>query len=123
MQASFVMVANKKALKYSPRAPRSASTHDQLAAWSRNIQNRRRRPGSGSRGEKGLMHRFLQGYLYPSFTGSTSCGFGAKTHASRGRILADLWESVDPGSPAYSSMDEPPLGRRVDRLGPYRSAH
>ena len=111
MQASFVMVANKKALKYLPKGAALGSlTYDQLAVWARNIQNSAKKARLGfPAGGKGLMHRFLQGYLYPSFTGSTLLRFRSDDARLAWAYLADLWKSVDPGSLSYTSMDEPLL--------------
>ena len=111
MQASFVMVANKKALKYLPKGASLGSlTYDQLAVWAKNIQNSTKKARLGfPAGEKGLMHRFLQGYLYPSFTGSTLLRFRSDDARRAWAYLADLWKSVDPGSLTYTSMDEPLL--------------
>lgn len=111
MQASFVMVANKKALKYLPKGAALGSlTYDQLAVWAKNVQTATKKAQLGfPAGEKGLMHRFLQGYLYPSFTGSTLLRFRSADARVAWAYLTDLWQSVDPGSLTYTSMDEPLL--------------
>ncbi len=111
MQASFLMVANKKALKYLPKgASLQSLTYDQLAEWAKNIQAGTKKPGLGfPAGEKGLMHRFLQGYLYPSYTRSTLLKYRSDDAKTMWIYFRDLWKYVHPGSLTYSSMDEPLL--------------
>ena len=111
MQASFVMVANKRALPYLPKgASLQSLTYVQLAEWAKNIQRQMKKPELGfPAGEKGLMHRFLQGYLYPSFTGSTLLKFRNDDAKAMWEYFRDLWKYVDPSSLTYSSMDEPLL--------------
>jgi len=68
MQASYIMVANKKALSYLPGgADLNALSYDQFAGWAGTIEKK-----TGQRllgfpaGAQGLMYRFFEGYLYPS---------------------------------------------------------
>jgi len=71
MQASYIMVANKAALPYLPTgADINALSYDQLAAWADTIQEKTGKPLLGfPAGPQGLMHRFFEGFLYPSYTG------------------------------------------------------
>jgi multiple sugar transport system substrate-binding protein len=64
-------------------------------------------------GPKGLMHRFLQGYLYPSFTGSMGDGFGSQAALAMWTYLRDLWESVAPSSLVLNRMDDALLSGEV----------
>ncbi|MGB7389534.1 hypothetical protein, partial [Marinomonas sp.] len=77
MQATYIMAANKKALPYLPKGANiNALTYDQLAQWAINLTKATGSPKLGfPAGEKGLMHRFIQGYLYPSFTHSVVTDF------------------------------------------------
>lgn len=111
MQASFVMVANKKALEYLPKgASLQSLSYVDLAEWAKNILSSTKHPRLGfPAGEKGLMHRFLQGYLYPSYTGSTLLKFKNDDAISMWGYFKDLWKYVTPASLTYSSMDEPLL--------------
>jgi len=79
-QATYVMVANKDVMKYLPKgADINAITYGQLFQWAKAIrkgtgQNRFGLPAS----ETGLMHRFLQGFLVPSFTGRFVTAYRSK---------------------------------------------
>lgn len=111
MQASFVMVANKKALPYLPKgADLGRLTYDQLLEWGRNINAKTGKKMIGfPAGEKGLMHRFFQGYLYPSFTASTLLKFRGSDAVAMWGYFKELWGYVHPGSLVYSTMSEPLL--------------
>lgn len=111
MQASYVMAVNKKALKYLPKGAKVEElSYDQLYDWSVAILQ-----GTGKfalgfpAGEKGLMHRFLQGYLYPSFTGSTLEKFRSPEAQAMWAYLKKLWRVIQPGSLNYSTMADPLL--------------
>ncbi|WP_422368353.1 ABC transporter substrate-binding protein [Pelagibius sp.] len=115
MQASYVMAANREALQYLPEgADVMALTYDQLAAWSANIQ-----AATGERklgfpaGRKGLMHRFFQGYLYPSFTDSVVTEYRGEKASAMWASFRDLWKTVNPRSTSYDFMQEPLLAGEV----------
>lgn len=111
MQASFVMVANKKALPYLPKgASLENLTYQQLQDWASNIYKKTNKRALGfPAGEKGLMHRFFQGYLYPSFTDSTLLKFKTPAAVSMWEYFKRLWSYVQPSSLVYSTMSEPLL--------------
>lgn len=111
MQASFVMAANKKALPFLPKgASLNSLTYQQLLVWASNIQKATRKKLLGfPAGEKGLMHRFFQGYLYPSFTASTLLKFRSPDAVAMWDYFKRLWECVQPSSLVYSNMSEPLL--------------
>ena len=71
MQATYIMVVNKKALQYLPQGANvNALTYEQLAEWGKNITAATGEKKLGfPAGPTGLMHRLTQGYLYPSYTG------------------------------------------------------
>ena len=71
MQASYIMVAKKEALAYLPGgADINALSYDELAAWASAIQQKTGKRLLGfPAGPQGLMHRFFEGFLYPSYTG------------------------------------------------------
>ncbi|WP_029214476.1 ABC transporter substrate-binding protein [Kallotenue papyrolyticum] len=116
MQATYIMVANKKALEHLPEgADINALTYDQLRQWGANLQQ-----ATGERklgfpaGPKGLMHRFFQGYLYPSFTGSAGVvGFKTPEAVAMWNAFKDLWQYVNPRSTNYEFMQEPLLAEEV----------
>ncbi len=115
MQATYVMAASKKALPYLPAgADLNALTYDQLKQWAEAVQK-----ATGERklgfpaGPKGLMHRLLQGYLYPSFTGGNITHFRGPEAEAAWTYLKALWASVSPRSTAYDFMQEPLLSGEV----------
>ena len=72
MQATYVMVANKKALTDLPKgADINRLTYGQLFQWAKNARSEHYgRPELGfPAGPTGLFPRFLQGYLVPAFSG------------------------------------------------------
>jgi len=109
MQASFVMVANKKALAFLPeRAVLGELTYDQLFQWAKNIYDRKGLKALGfPAGEKGLIHRFFQGYLYPSYTARAVLKFRSVEARGMWDFFRGLWQLTDPGSLVYSTMAEP----------------
>jgi len=111
MQATYVMAADKRALKYLPEgADLQALSYDQLERWARLIYEKTGMKALGfPAGKNGLMHRFLQGYLYPSFTGSTLLKFKSAEAESMWAYFKGLWRYVDPGSLSYAAMSEPLL--------------
>ena len=115
MQASFVMVANKKALAYLPQGARLDNlTYEQLAQWAKNIFDKTGMKAIGfPAGKKGLMHRFFQGYLYPSFTASTLLKFRSPAAKGMWEYFKSLWHYVHPGSLIYSTMAEPLITQDV----------
>ncbi|MBI5928411.1 MAG: carbohydrate ABC transporter substrate-binding protein [Chloroflexi bacterium] len=114
MLATFIMAANVKALPYLPEeADLNALTWEQLAQWSQNIYDA---TGQNKLGfpVDGLMHRLIQGYLYPSFTGSMVTGFRSPEAAAMFEFVRDdLWPYVNSDSLTYSFMQEPLLAGDV----------
>lgn len=108
MQATYIMAANRRALKYLPKGANLDSlTYDQLKAWAANMKSATGEAKLGFPvGPKGLMHRFLQGYLYPSYTGSTLRKFACSEAVTMWREFRDLWQYVNPLSLTFSHMDE-----------------
>ena len=77
MQASYVMVANKKALTDLPKgADINHLSYGQLFQWAKKLQQHYGRPELGfPAGPTGLFPRFLEGYLLPAFSGRLNTGF------------------------------------------------
>lgn len=115
MQASFVMVANKKALSYLPKgASLDALTYEELYRWARAIDEKTGKKVLGfPAGKNGLMHRFFQGFLYPSYTASTLLKFRGPEAKGMWSYFRRLWDVVHPGSLVYSTMAEPLLTEDV----------
>jgi len=115
MQATYLIVAHKDAMKYFPsgRNP-MAMTYDDLLQWGENI-----RSGTGQRrvgfpvGPRGLYGRFLHGYIYPSFTGAQVRRFKSPEAVEMWRYLRRLWSVTHPSSFTYEFMSEPLLRGEV----------
>src|ERR1700730_437621 len=116
MQATYVLAINKKAIQYLPTgADVNTLTYQQLKDGGAAIQQ-----ATGKRmfgfpaGPMGLMHRFFQGYLYPSFTGSSGvAGFKTPEAAAMWKDFRDLWQYVNPQSTNYAFMQEPLASEEV----------
>jgi multiple sugar transport system substrate-binding protein len=114
-QATYVMVANKDVLKYMPKgADINALTYGQVFAWAKAIrkgtgQNRFGLPGS----DTGLIHRFFQGFLVPSFTGGFVTQYRSKLGVQAWDYMRQLWQYTHPQSLTYGFMQEPLLSGEV----------
>ena len=115
MQASYVMVANKKALPYLPSgAEINALSYDQLATWASTLQQQTGKRLLGfPAGPQGLMHRFFEGFLYPSYTGGIVVPFRSDAAEAMWIQFASLWRSVNPNSTRYNFMEQPLLSGDV----------
>ncbi len=108
-QASYLMVARKEAVDLLPAgADVNTLTYDQLTAWGQRI---RQEEGSGRlgfpAGEMGLLHRFFQGYSYPSFTGALNTRFASPDAERMWQWMRDAWTLANPQSTGYAFMQEP----------------
>jgi multiple sugar transport system substrate-binding protein len=115
MQATYIMAANKKALQYLPAgANLNTLTYAQLAEWAANAEK-----ATGQRvlgfpaGPTGLMARFLEGYLLPSYTGGVVVGYRSADAVSMWDAYKALWKHVNPNSTNYNFMQEPLLSGDV----------
>ena len=114
-QATYVMVANKDVIKYLPRgADINALTYGQLFQWAKTIrqrtgQSRFALPAS----DTGLLHRFLQGFLVPSFTGGFVTKFRSRDAVAAWLYLKQLWQYTHPQSLSYGFMQDPLLSQEV----------
>ncbi|RKK03449.1 extracellular solute-binding protein [Pseudoroseomonas wenyumeiae] len=115
MQATYIMVANKQALPFLPAgADINALTYEQLAQWAGNIQEKTGKRLLGfPAGPTGLMPRFFEGYLYPSFTGGVVRSFRSPDAERMWTQFRDLWKFVNPNSTNYGFMQEPLLSGDV----------
>lgn len=113
MQASYIFAANVKAFDYLPEGLTRAQvesgeyTYAQLLAWGKKMKaetgaNKVAFPA----GDGGLIHRFFQGYLYPSFTGGVVTTFDNDNAQKMWAYFDELWEVVDKRSEAASHMQE-----------------
>ncbi len=108
MQATYVMAAKKEALQYLPAgADINALTYAQLRDWAKTIQEKTGKRALGfPAGPKGLMARFFQGYLYPSYTGGVVSTFKSAEAEAMWAEFKSLWAYVNPGSTNYDFMQE-----------------
>lgn len=122
LQATYVMTVNKKAFQYLPKGlteedvikGTSKWTYDALLQWAKNILEKTGQPGLGFPvGPNGLWHRFLHGYLYPSFTGAQAIKFDSVAAVEMWNYLKELFKYVHPGSSVWSALDEPLLRGEV----------
>jgi len=113
MQATYIVAANKQALDYLPAgADPESLTWEQYRDWAKNIYE--------ATGEKkvgfpvnGLLHRFLEGYIYPSYTGGMVTTFKSPEAVEMWKFVKDLWQYVHPESMSYEFMQEPLMSEEV----------
>lgn len=112
VQASYVVAVNQEAMEYLPDgADVESLSYDDYLQWAQNTAEQSGAPRFGfPAGEEGLMHRFLQGYLVPSFTGGVVTTFD---DPAPWEYLAELWEYVHPQSLTYEFMEDPLLTGEV----------
>ncbi|MGH3879317.1 MAG: ABC transporter substrate-binding protein [Actinophytocola sp.] len=109
-QASYVIAARKEMLEHLPSgADVRALTYDQFLDWARNA-----REANGGKpvlalpaGPKGLLHRFTQGFLLPSFTGGQITTFRSREAAEAWEYFRELWQECVPTSTSYDFIQEP----------------
>jgi len=109
-QATYVVAVNKSALEYLPSgADVEALTYDQFLDWA--IAARQANGGKAQfglpAGPESLLHRFLQGYLYPSFTGGQVTTFRSDAAVTMWEYLKELWANVLAASANVDFMQEP----------------
>jgi multiple sugar transport system substrate-binding protein len=117
MQATYIMAAHVDALEYLPEgADLNAITWEQFGQWCQNILDGTGEPRCGlPHGEGGLFHRFLEGYLWPSWTGGMVSNFrGADAVEMMEWVRDTLWPTIHPQSvTTYAFMQEPLLAGEV----------
>ncbi|MDA8052417.1 MAG: extracellular solute-binding protein [Rhodospirillales bacterium] len=115
MQATYIMAANRKALPYLPKgADLDHLSYQQLAQWAANITKATGRRMLGfPAGPKGLMPRFFEGYLYPSYTGGVVTTFKSPAAEKMWAFFKGMWKYVNPNSTNYNFMQEPLLSGDV----------
>jgi len=109
------MVANRKALAYLPAGTDiNALSYDELATWASTLQQKTGKRLLGfPAGPQGLMHRFFEGFLYPSYTGGIVVPFRSEAAEVMWAQFASLWKSVNPNSTSYNFMGQPLLSGDV----------
>ncbi len=117
LQATYVFVVNKEAFKYLPSGLTEEDvikgtekwTYEALLDWARNIAKKAGidHPLGFPMGPGGLWHRFLHGYIYPSFTGAQAIKFDSVRALDMWAYLKKLMKYVNPSSSVWDKMDEP----------------
>jgi multiple sugar transport system substrate-binding protein len=109
MQATYIMVANRRALQYLPRGANvNALTYGQFHQWAKNITERTgQKRVAFPAGTNGLINRFFQGYLLPSFSGGVVTTFRSKGAASGWAYMRSIWRYAHPQSLSYNFMQDP----------------
>jgi multiple sugar transport system substrate-binding protein len=112
VQATYVVAVNREVLDHLPDgADVENLTYDDVLQWARNIADETGTPRLAfPAGEEGLMHRFLQGYLVPAFSGGVVTTFD---DPAGWEYLAELWQYVHPQSLTYEFMEDPLLSGEV----------
>ena len=115
MQATYIMAANRKALKYlPPGVDINRLTYEQLITWGSNLK---KETGDAKIGlplsRDGLIHRFIQGYLYPSYTEGTVRDFNSPQAHDMWSMMQRLWSVVTSRSLSFSHMQTPLLTEEV----------
>ena len=115
MQATYIFAANVQALEYLPEgADQEDLTWEQVRDWARNIEEATGDKKLGfPASDRGLLHRFVQGYLYPSFTGGMVTGFRTGEALDMWEFTQDMWQYVNPQSITYGFMQEHLLAEEV----------
>ena len=122
IQATYAMVINKKAFDYLPIGLTKDDvingtenwTYDALIEWAKKLMKETKTPQLGfPMGPGGLWHRFLHGYIYPSYTGFQAAKFDSIEARSMWRVLKELFKYVHPASTTWDSMDQPLLRDEV----------
>lgn len=113
-QATYIMAAHNDALPYLPEgADIDALTWDEYAGWCQAILEGEGKPLCGLP-NAGLFHRFLEGYMWPSFTGGMVSEFrSAEAEEMLTFARDDLWPTMNPESINYEFMQEPLLSGDV----------
>lgn len=109
-QATYVVAARKSALEHLPSgADVHDLSYDQYLDWA--IAARRANGGKAQfglpGGPEGLLQRFVQGHLYPSYTGGLVSTFRSEEAVTMWKYLKELWANTVPSSTNYDFMQEP----------------
>jgi carbohydrate ABC transporter substrate-binding protein, CUT1 family (TC 3.A.1.1.-) len=119
---TYVMVINNKAFDYLPPGLTKEDvimgsekwTYDALLEWAKRVADATGKNLVGfPAAPGGLFHRFLHGYLYPSFTGYQAKEFNSLDATRAWEYLRELWKYVNPASTTWDAMAEPLLKEEV----------
>jgi multiple sugar transport system substrate-binding protein len=115
MQATYIMGVNKQALQYLPSGVKEGDiTYTQLKDWCKNIFDKTGQKRCGiPAGPMSLLHRLIQGYMYPAYTGGLVTTYKSADAAKMWQDLKDLWQYMNPISLNTDFMQEALLSGQV----------
>jgi multiple sugar transport system substrate-binding protein len=115
MQATYILGVNKQALQYLPSGVSVDNiTYKQLTEWCKNIADKSGRKRCGlPAGPMSLLHRLIQGYMYPAYTGGLVTTYKSADAATLWADLKDLWQYTNPQSLQIDFMQESMLSGEV----------
>lgn len=115
MQATYIVAVHKSALEWLPSGVDVNNlSYEGYLAWAKAAKSANGRPVFGfPAGPKGLHHRFYQGFLLPSFTGGQITTFRNDEAVTAWEYMAELWDSMVPGSTNFDFMQEPLARKEV----------
>jgi multiple sugar transport system substrate-binding protein len=109
ISATLVMVVNKQALQYLPPAyDINNLSHTQFVTWMGNMEAKtgKRRLGFAG-GNSGLIHRYFQGYLLPSYTKAVNTKWSSDEAVQAWDSMQELWDYTNQQSTTYNFMQDP----------------
>jgi len=115
MQATYIMGVNKQALQYLPSGVKEGDiTYKQLRDWCKNIFDKTGQKRCGlPAGPMSLLHRLIQGYMYPAYTGGLVTTYKSADAVTMWQDLKDLWQYMNPQSLNTDFMQEALLSGQV----------
>jgi multiple sugar transport system substrate-binding protein len=120
MQATYIMGINKQAIQYLPSGLTEAQvkagnmTYVQLRDWCKSIFEKTGQKRCGlPAGPMSLLHRLIQGYMYPAYTGGLVTTYKSAEAATMWQDLKDTWQYMNPASLNVDFMQEALLSGQV----------
>jgi multiple sugar transport system substrate-binding protein len=115
MQATYIMGVNKQAIQYLPSGVKEGDiTYKQLKDWCKNIFDKTGQKKCGlPAGPMSLLHRLIQGYMYPAYTGGLVTTYKSADAVTMWQDLKDMWQYMNPVSLNTDFMQEALLSGQV----------
>src|SRR5256886_6746837 len=109
MQATYFMVASKQALQYLPAGAcgNALSLLHTLARGQDILRQTGQKKFGFPLATDGLIHRLIQGYFYPSYTGGLVTTYKSADAATMWNDMKELLKESNPPSTTYSKLSEP----------------
>lgn len=108
LQATYIMVANKKALKFLPKnANLDSLSYDEFINWNKNIyENTKQKKLVFPMGEQGLFNNYIEANIYPSYVENIFKDFNSNEAIKMWENQKELWNYVNPISLSTSFTSE-----------------